>query len=180
MRDLGFKHFGANVKVSRKSSFYNPKNITLGNNARIDDFTVLSCGDTGTIYIGDYVHISTHCLVIAAMEVRFEDFSGISSGCKIFGCSDDYSGEFLTNPSVPLKFRKCNAGPVILKKHAVVGAGTTILYDVTIGECSAVGAMSLVVRGVPSGEIHAGVPARFVKMRSKKALDLETEFRSEQ
>jgi dTDP-4-amino-4,6-dideoxy-D-glucose acyltransferase len=167
------------VKISRKTSLYGASRISVGDFSRIDDFTVISCGGEGRVDIGGYVHISTHCLVIAPLEVRLEDFSGISSGCRIFGGSDDYGGDFLTNPCIPARYRRCNAAPVVLGRHAVVGAGTTILYGVTLGECSAVGAMSLVVRDVPSGEIHAGIPARMIRQRSRKLLDLEREFRAE-
>jgi len=176
LRDLGFGYVGCDVKISRKTSFYNVGRIRIGDHARIDDFCVISCGETGQVNIGSYVHISTHCFIVAPMDVTFDDFSGISSGCRIFGGSDDYSGDYLTNPCIPVRFRKCHYGSVRLGKHAVVGAGTTILQGVTIGRCSAVGAMSLVLRDIPSGEIHAGVPAKFIKARSCKALELEKAF----
>lgn len=177
---LGLKSFGHDVKISRKASLYNPERIEIGSHVRIDDFSVLSCGEEGRISIGDFVHISTHCLVIAPSEVRFEDFSGISSGCRIFGGSDDYGGEFLTNPCIPAAYRRCSAAPVVLARHAVVGTGTTVLYGVTLGECSAVGAMSLVVRDIPAGQIHAGIPAKYVKERKTTLLELETDFRRRQ
>ncbi|MFO7626231.1 MAG: acyltransferase [Candidatus Fermentibacteraceae bacterium] len=179
LRDLGFARIGCDVKVSRKTSFYNIQRIEIGDHSRIDDFCVISCGEAGQVRIGNYVHISTHCFVVAPMEVVFEDFSGISSGCRIFGGSDDYSGDYLTNPCIPVEFRKCHYGPVRLGRHSVVGAGATILQGVTIGDCSAVGAMSLVLRDVPSSEIHAGVPAKFIKARSQRAYELEKMFLDE-
>jgi acetyltransferase-like isoleucine patch superfamily enzyme len=177
---LGFKTVGLDAMISSKASFYGCGSISIGDHSRIDDYCVLSCSEGGSIDIGDYVHISTHCLVIAPREVRFGHFSGISSGCRIFGGSDDYGGEYLTNPCVPEKYRRSSAAPVVLGKHAVVGAGTTILYGVTLGECSAVGAMSLVLRDVPAGQIHAGIPARYIKDRSMKALELERMLREEE
>jgi acetyltransferase-like isoleucine patch superfamily enzyme len=178
--EMGFKAVGHDAKISRKASFYHCESISIGSHVRIDDFCVMSCSDEGRIDIGDYVHISTHCLVIAPGEVRFEAFSGISSGCRIFGGSDDYGGEFLTNPCVPERYRKRNVAPVILERHAVVGAGTTILYGVTIGECSAVGSMSLVLRDIPPGQIHAGIPAKYIRERSRKVLELERQLREEE
>lgn len=180
LAELGLKSFGHAVKISRKASLYNTERIEIGSHVRIDDFSVLSCGGEGCILIRDYVHISTHCMIVAPSEVRFDAFSGISSGCRIFGGSDDYGGEFLTNPCIPAAYRKCSTAPVILGRHAVVGTGTTVLYGVTLGECSAVGAMSLVVRDVPAGQIHAGIPAKYIKDRSRKVLELERQFMEEE
>jgi len=177
---MGFRSVGRSVSVSRRASFYGCGSMSIGNHSRIDDFTVLSCSGEGSIVIGDYVHISTHCLVIAPAIVRFEDFSGISSGCRIFAGSDDYGGDFLTNPCIPAKYRKHTAAPVILGRHAVVGTGSTILYGVTLGECSAVGALSLVLKDIPSGQIHAGVPARYIRDRSLKLLEVERAFLEEE
>ena len=44
---IGFKKLGKNVLISKKSSIYTPENISIGDNVRIDDFTILS----GTIEI---------------------------------------------------------------------------------------------------------------------------------
>ena len=55
--DLGFKFLGKNVLISDKCSLYNTKNISIGDNTRIDDFCILSAGENG-IEIGRYVHIA--------------------------------------------------------------------------------------------------------------------------
>lgn len=53
--------------------------------------------------------------------------------------------------------------PIILEKNVWVGANTTILKGVTIGENTVVGAMSLVNKVLPSNTVCAGNPARRVK-----------------
>ena len=52
LNDLGFKSLGENVLISDKCSIYNAKNISIGDNTRIDDFAILSAGDGG-IEIGN-------------------------------------------------------------------------------------------------------------------------------
>ena len=47
LKDLGLKSYGKNVIISDKASLYNAKNISIGNNVRIDDFCILSAGDGG-------------------------------------------------------------------------------------------------------------------------------------
>ena len=42
LKTIGFLKYGTNVLVSRKASIYNPEQIVLGDNIRIDDFCILS------------------------------------------------------------------------------------------------------------------------------------------
>jgi dTDP-4-amino-4,6-dideoxy-D-glucose acyltransferase len=177
LRELGFKSFGHDVKISRKSSFYHTERIEIGSHVRIDDFCVLSACSTGSLKIGSFVHIAAQCLIEAPAGVELHDFSGLAGRCTLYGGTDDYSGAHLTNPCVPWEYRSCVWKPIILEKHALAGAGAVILPGVTMGECSVAGAMSLVTRSIPSGQIHAGIPARFIKERKLTMLDLERDFR---
>ena len=56
LQSMGFKELGANVLVSRKASIYGAEKISLGNNVRVDDFSILS----GRIEIGNHVHIAAY------------------------------------------------------------------------------------------------------------------------
>lgn len=53
-------------------------------------------------------------------------------------------------------------GPVHIGKDVLVGANSTILPGVTIGEGAQVGAMSLVNKDIPPGVFAGGVPARVI------------------
>ena len=53
-------------------------------------------------------------------------------------------------------------GRVTIKDHSFIGAGSTILCNVTIGPNAIVGAGSVVSRDVPPNTVYAGNPARFV------------------
>ena len=104
LKQLGVTVYGNNIEISKFVNIYNPKNLTLHDHVRIDDFTIISC--KGTVEIFNHVHISSSCLVISATKVIFQDYSAISAGTKLFGGSDDYTGEYMTNPTVPQKFLK--------------------------------------------------------------------------
>lgn len=54
-------------------------------------------------------------------------------------------------------------GEVIIRDGAMIGAGTTILPGVEIGENARVAANSLVAEDVPAGTTVAGVPAEVVR-----------------
>jgi acetyltransferase-like isoleucine patch superfamily enzyme len=53
--------------------------------------------------------------------------------------------------------------PVLIKENVFIGAHTTILKGVTIGKNSVIGACSVVTKNIPSNEIWAGNPAKFIK-----------------
>jgi len=173
LQTIGFKKLGKNVRISRKTSIYGAEQIEIGDNVRIDDFCILS----GRIKIGNYVHIASGCYLFAGEAgITLEDFSGLSSRVTIYAVTDDYSGEVLTNPTIPMEYRRVIEKPVLIMKHAIIGTGATILPGVTIGLGAAVGAMSLVTKDVLDWAIVAGIPAKFIKERKKDLLNLEKDF----
>ena len=54
--------------------------------------------------------------------------------------------------------------PVLVKKGASIGSGTTIMCGVTIGENAVVGAGSVVTKNVAANTIVAGNPAKVVRV----------------
>lgn len=176
LKEIGFKSYGKNFLLSRNTQIYGASNMVVGDNVRIDDYCVIS----GKIKIGNYVHIAVSCAVFGGNTgVVFEDFTGLSSRSAIYAESDDYSGEYLTNPTVDEKYKHIIKGPVVLGKHVVIGTGSTILPGVSIGEGSSVGSMSLVNKSLDSWGIYVGVPCRYMKERSKKLVELEQLFLSD-
>jgi galactoside O-acetyltransferase len=173
--ELGLKSIGDNVSISNKVSFYNPSNIEIGNNVRIDDYCVISAGDGG-IKIGDYIHIAVYCSIIGKGEVIVEDFCNLSSRVSIYSSNDDYSGNFLTNPTVPSNYTNVSHGIVHLKKHVIIGAGSIILPNVVLEEGVAVGSLSLIKKSVEEYKIVAGNPARFLKNRTRNLEYLESKL----
>ncbi|MEL4106540.1 acyltransferase [Oscillospiraceae bacterium WX1] len=173
---MGFKSLGQNVCLSRKASVYAPERIQIGANVRIDDFVFLS----GDIALGSHVHIAPFCSLVggsAGAGIVMEDFSGLSGNVMIYAVSDDYSGDFMTNPTVHDCFTNVKTGEVALRRYVIVGAGSVILPGVEIGEGAAVAAMSLVTRQLPPWKICAGIPARPLKDRSRNLLELEKQYR---
>lgn len=174
--NMGFKYIGKDVFISKKTSFYGVKNISIGDNVRIDDFSVFT-GGSGGINIGSYIHIACFCYVSGQGGVDIEDFCNISSRNAFYSSSDDYSGSFMTNPMIPEEFTNVHKARIVLKKHTIIGTGSSVLPGVTIGEGVAVGAMTLVNKDLEEWGIYAGIPARYIKDRKKNIKDLEKEFR---
>ena len=174
LRGLGLARFGRNVLISNKASIYNPGRISIGNHVRIDDFCVLSAGEGG-IDIGDYVHIAVFCSLIGAAKITLADFSGLSSRVSIYSSNDDYSGEHLTNPTVPGQYSGVTHADVFLGKHVIIGAGSVILPGVTLEEGVAVASLSLVNKSCSSFGIYFGT--RRIGERKKQLLELEKQLR---
>nr|WP_298898264.1 acyltransferase [uncultured Altererythrobacter sp.] len=175
IQQMGFSRVGENVQISDRASFYRASRIKIGNNVRIDDYCVLSAGEGG-IEIGNHVHIAVGATLIGAGAISICDFANISSRVSIYSSSDDYSGATLTNPTVPEEYKNVLHAPVFLGRHVLIGSGAVVLPGVRLGEGVAVGALSLVNRDCAEFGIYAGVPAKRVKEREKRLLQLEKKF----
>jgi len=175
---LGIKSYGKNVLISRNAILYKPETLEIGNDVRIDDFCTIS----GNVKLGSYIHIAQFCgLYGGEAGIEMEDFSGLSSKVTIYATSNDYSGESMTNPMVPAKYKPGDKEAAVkLGRHVIVGVNSVILPGVEIGEGASVGAMSMCSKSLEPWGIYVGAPARKVKDRSKKLLELEKEFTQEQ
>ena len=116
---------------------------------------------SGAITLGRHVHVAA-CVFsnVGDPGVLLDDFAGLASRVCIYAQPDDYGGEWLTCPTVPAEF----------------GAASVLLPGVTVGDGSAVGAMSLPTRTVAPGGIYVGVPARRVRDRSDRILQIESKL----
>lgn len=175
IESMGFARVGRDVRLSDRASFYNCPQIAIGDNVRIDDFCVLSAG-VGGIEIGSHIHIAVYTSLIGAGLIRLGDFANLSSRVSIYSSSDDYSGEYMTNPTVPGQFTHVSSAPVEIGRHVIIGAGSVVLPGTCLEEGVAVGALSLVNRNCEAFGIYAGTPARRVKQRSRQLLTLERAF----
>jgi len=173
--EMGFKSVGKNVKISSKAAFYDTEKIEIGNNSRIDDFCVIS----GKVILGEYCYIGPGCLVAGGREgAYFSDFSTLAYGVKIFTQSDDYSGQTLTNSTVPREYKNEKFAPVYLQRHVIVGTNSVIFPGVTIAEGCSIGAMSLVIKSTESWGVYVGIPVRRLRERKKELLLMEKKFRN--
>ncbi len=171
LKSIGVKIHGNNIKISKLARIYNPSRLILHDNIRIDDFAILS--GRGNIEIGNYVHVGSQCSISSCSTIKLCDYTGISSGVKLFGSSDDFTGNFMTGPLVPSKFIRVTCGDIILNKHVIVGAGSIVLPNTILAEGTAVGSLSLINKNTEAWKIYAGTPAKIIKNREKKCLEYE-------
>lgn len=104
------------------------------------------------VVIGKNVVVMSNCLMMSAGGITIEDNSMIAANVQLISNNHD------------LKQRSViTCKPVHIKKNCWIGAGSTILAGVTIGDNSVVGAGSVVTKDVPDNVIVAGNPAKIIK-----------------
>lgn len=122
--------------------------------------------------IGENCNICSHCLV--ENDVIIGNNVTIKSGVQIWDGIEIEDNVFVganvtfTNDKYP---RSKNPDWKLLKtkvcKGATIGAGSTILPDIIIGEGAMIGAGSVVTKDVPAGELWLGNPAKNVRNINK-------------
>ncbi|MCD8110218.1 MAG: acyltransferase [Clostridiales bacterium] len=123
-----------------------------------DAKTILCTTEQGNIVIGDRVGLS-NCAIYSSNSITIENDAVIGAGCKIYDTdfhSADAEKRLKGNKEVP-------SAPVVISEKAFIGGHTIILKGVHIGECSVVGAGSVVTHDIPNNEVWAGNPAHFIK-----------------
>lgn len=172
---LGFKELGQDVQLSNKASFYGCERISIGSNTRIDDFVVISAGKGG-VEIGKHVHIAVFSSLIGAGKITLSNFCNISSRVSIYSSNDDYSGAYMTNPTVPNTYTNVNHADVLLKEHVIVGCGSVVLPGVTLNEGVAIGALSLVNTSCKEYGVYSGTPIKKIKDRKRDLTKLTARY----
>lgn len=124
-------------------------NVQIRENAVIGEDCILS----KDVYVDHAVKIGHRCKVQNSVSV----YNGVTLGDDVFiGPNVTF-----TNDKVPRAF---NAGweitPTMIETGASVGANSTIVCGVTIGEYAMVAAGSVVTRDVPPYTLVMGNPAR--------------------
>lgn len=175
LNEIGFKRLGHDVQLSRKASIYGASRISIGDATRIDDYCVVSAGEGG-IDIGSYIHISVMCSIIGNGHIEMADYSGLSSRVSVYSSNDDYSGSFMTNPTLPPGFTNVDSRPVVIGKHCIVGSGSILLPGTTMETGSALGALSLAKGTLREFMVYMGSPAREIKARKRGMLELEAKL----
>ena len=177
LSDIGIQ-CGENIQIHRTVLFFG-NNIRIGSNVRIDCYSVIT--SENPVIFGNNVHIGAGTHIFGTAGVNFGDYCNLSSRCSIFTTSDDYTEGYLTNPTLPRKYKKVHTAPIKLEQHVIIGCGSIVMPGVTIKEGASVGALSFVNQDIPEFEIFAGIPARKIGNRNKKQLiEMERRFKAMQ
>lgn len=142
---------GKDVKIH---AFVNLYGCTIGDHTRIGAFVEIQKGAK----VGKNCKISSHTFICEGVTIQDNVF--VSHNVTFI--NDPFPKA--VNPDGSLQTEAdWTVVPTIVKTGASIGSSVTILCGVTIGEGAIVGAGSVVTKDIPSGEIWAGNPARFMR-----------------
>lgn len=129
----------------------------IGKNCDIEMGLIFhNCKDYSNLIIGNSCHIGKNCFFDLKEKVKIDDNVVISMQCT-FITHIDMSLSPLNTQYPQMK------EPIIIKKGSYIGARSTILMGVNIGECAFIAAGSLVTKDVEPYTMVGGVPAKFIK-----------------
>lgn len=131
---------GHNAMIREMTGIGN--NVLVGTNTIIDGYTIIG----NNVSIQGNVYIPTNTII--------EDNVFLGPCCV------------LANDKYPVRVKYELQGPII-RKGVSVGANSTILPGVELGEGAMVGAGALVTRDVPPWTLAIGSPARIVELPEK-------------
>ncbi len=140
----------------------------LGALAQIDDFVFINIGQK--CVIGRNVHIASFSSIIGGGECIIKDFAGLSAGCRLVTGSDDFTGGYMTNPTVPSIYTNVKCGSIAIGRHAILGTNVIVFPNVCIGEGAAVGAGCIVREDLEPWTVYAGTNTRRVTSRDRNAI----------
>ncbi|WP_057937776.1 DapH/DapD/GlmU-related protein [Algoriphagus resistens] len=106
------------------------------------------------ISLGKQVFINHLCSMLDLGGITIED--GVMIGPRVNLISENH-------PVNPRHRNTLVPGAVLIEKNAWIGAASTILPGITVGENSVVAAGALVTKDVPAHSLVAGVPAKIIK-----------------
>ncbi|AGZ25633.1 MULTISPECIES: DapH/DapD/GlmU-related protein [Staphylococcus] len=149
--------------VSELNSIYQNHESTIELLSRITGQKVdSSVGVNLPLYTDFGRHISIGKDVFINNNVMFTDLGGITLEDRVL-IGPRANLLTVNHPTNPSQRRGLIVKPITVKENAWIGAASTILPGVIIGENAIVGANSLVTKDVPANTIVAGSPARVIK-----------------
>ena len=165
--DTGFRSKGIPlVDVSLLGKFIVGKNFKMNNGKRYNRIgrqqqCIFSVGNKAQLKIGNNVGMSSTA-IICKKNIRIGDFVKIGGNVVIY--DTDFHA---LNPNLRREWDSdiCSANmqDVIIDNNVFIGAHSTILKGVHIGENSIIGAGSVVTKSIPDNEIWGGNPAKFIR-----------------
>lgn len=170
LRNINFKYLGENVKIKKNVGMFFCENISIHDNVRIDDFSIIVGTGAGLI-IENNVHFSARAYLVCYGGIEIKCYSTFGPNVSIFSASDNYTGGFLSNGTVDDQYKKLEVQKVEVGPGSIIGANSSLLPGASMEIGSSLGAHSLLKTSIPEYGIYAGIPAK--KIGQKETFNPE-------
>lgn len=138
-----FKVIGKNCRISNLAVFIGEKNISLGSNVRIDDFTIIN-GIEGFVKINKNSNIGSLCYFLGSAGIVIGRDCRISQGVKIYSKTDEYKK--IKNKQT---YKKIN-----ISDNVIIGSGSVILPGANIEKNCRIGALTVLSKKVKMNSLY--------------------------
>ncbi len=145
---------GKHSSIHWRAEFDNPAGVEIGHNTIIGNDAFL---DGRAPMNGDKKHYLKRFFGSGSRPLRIGNNVSIAGEVRIYTMEHD-----IDSPD----FAAIGA-PVVIEDYVVIGSRVTILPGVTIGKGAVVASGAVVTKDVPAYAVVGGVPATFIKERSK-------------
>lgn len=115
--------------------------------------------------IGALAHIGRN--VTMGDKCRIQGGVYIADGCSLGSSVFIGPNATLLNDKYPPSGDSKYWSPVKIGDNAVIGGGATVIAGCTVGKDAVLGAGSVLTKEIPSGEVWAGNPAKFMMNREQ-------------
>ena len=166
LRKVNFRHLGKNVKIKKNVGMFFCENISIHDNVRIDDFSIIIGTGQGLV-IEKNVHFSARAYLVCYGGIEIKSYSTFGPNVSIFSASDDYTEGLLSNGTVDDKYKKLDVQKIYIGSGSIVGANCSLLPGSSLGIGASIGAHSLLKNQVNDYEIFAGIPAKKIGQKNE-------------
>jgi galactoside O-acetyltransferase len=159
------KRCGVGVKINPLSKLCKPEVIELDDYCRICDF-VFIWGGLG-VCIGKYTDIQPHVTIWGGGEVVIGDYVSVAVGAVLLTAVYSHKEGLRMVDGLPEGETHALYGKLVIENDVYVGANSTLMPNIIIGEGAIIGAGSFVNKDTEPWGIYVGSPARKIGERPK-------------
>lgn len=157
------KRCGQNVRIMPLAKIAKPEVIELDDFCRIRDFVFIYGGEG--VRIGKYTDVQPHVVVWGGGELVIEDYVSVGPGSVLLTAVYSHKEGLRMVDGVPN--HKALYGKLTICSDVYIGANSTLMPNIIIGDGAIIGAHSFVNKDVEPWAIMVGSPAKKIGERPR-------------